>query len=751
MIVTSDRPEGTVLFEEINQEITTKKLIRFDKYLAETAKWIASLMQADIVTLVYQDEFRKFHVFTTGEGMTTVNTFIENFDLTAGVKVSYDHLISDDNGTEQPHNTNDALDHIFSSSNPILIKNLGEYFSKFHDNPYFSKLSLLFTPVKEKQFQCPFLVLGKKDGTPYDRSDYQQIEQITPRLVSELERYRQFSELAAGTQNLMLLNKVAHILGQTIELDELLSLIMQTAETTIGAKASSVLLLDEETNELYFTVAHGEKANKLREIRVKIGEGVAGWVAQTGKAAVVPYARHDRRFASHVDEITNFKTRNILCAPLKVKGKIIGVIEALNKKEGFNKDDLILFTSIAAQAAYAIENAKLYKNVKDQGKKLEILYQVGKMISASLDSDCLISEIIRCTARIISCRAIVLVQKELVGAQERLHVQVIHNEAISNSSITISSEEQMSSHYLKPGEGIISWIIDHNQSLLVSELDIDPRHSGELDQIVGFKVSSVLGCPCDYKGKILGAIVTCNSEEEPGFGANQLETLSMFCSQASIAMENAHLYGELEESYLASVQALSNSLDANDPYTFGHSERVTEYSLDIAEAMKLSKQEIKTLQFSGLLHDIGKIGIDKRIVNKPDKLTDDEYEKIKEHPGIGARIIQPIQFLEEKLPGIKHHHERFDGKGYPDGLKGYDISLFARIIAVADSFDAMTSHRAYRRGMPPEKAFGELKRGKGTQFDPDVVDVFTKVFEKKYASDFEARQQQIFDIQEAVE
>ncbi|MBI5026932.1 MAG: HD-GYP domain-containing protein, partial [Nitrospirae bacterium] len=165
------------------------------------------------------------------------------------------------------------------------------------------------------------------------------------------------------------------------------------------------------------------------------------------------------------------------------------------------------------------------------------------------------------------------------------------------------------------------------------------------------------------------------------------------------------------------------------PWTRGHSERVTEYALKIGRALGLSDGEMEKLRIAGLLHDIGKIGTYDGVLDKPGQLTDEEYEVVKRHPGKGADVLSPISQLGDIIPWIRGHHERYDGKGYPDGLKGEEIPLQARILSVADAYDSMTAERPYRKTPGREKAIEELKRYSGIQFDPEVVDIFLKVLE----------------------
>ncbi len=189
-------------------------------------------------------------------------------------------------------------------------------------------------------------------------------------------------------------------------------------------------------------------------------------------------------------------------------------------------------------------------------------------------------------------------------------------------------------------------------------------------------------------------------------------------------------YSKLNLSYKSTVLALSKAIDARDTYTSGHSERVTQISLKIGQALGLSSDKLNTLEIAALFHDVGKIGIPDQILNKPGKLTIEEFNKIKEHPSIGVDILKTIEFLEKTFPMILHHHEKYGG-GYPLGIRGETIPFEARIICVADSYDAMTSDRPYRKGLPPNVAIDELIKFKGIQFDPMIVEAFLEIHIKE--------------------
>lgn len=191
-------------------------------------------------------------------------------------------------------------------------------------------------------------------------------------------------------------------------------------------------------------------------------------------------------------------------------------------------------------------------------------------------------------------------------------------------------------------------------------------------------------------------------------------------------------YEKLEKAYLESIQTLRYTVEARDTYTRGHSDRVSAYSVLIGKQLGLSDADLKTIEIGGLFHDIGKIGVPDSILRKEQKLTDDEYSQIKNHPSIGAHILSSATIFQDIIPIVKHHHEKYDGTGYPGKLKGEDIPYFARITSVADTFDAMTSKRTYRDALPLETVINEFQKYKGTQFDPKVDEVFLDILKNHY-------------------
>jgi len=224
---------------------------------------------------------------------------------------------------------------------------------------------------------------------------------------------------------------------------------------------------------------------------------------------------------------------------------------------------------------------------------------------------------------------------------------------------------------------------------------------------------------------------------EEHFRQSELRLLQSMAKQISVLLANVDLYHDLAEFVINMVKSLVFAIEAKDVYTRGHSERVNRYAMLIAERLQLDKTQQDILNWASILHDIGKIGVPENILNKPGRLNQDEFEVIKRHSKKGHDILQPLDQLAGCLPGILHHHERYDGNGYPQGLEGEEIPFLARIIAVADTFDAITSNRAYRSAKAAEKALAIVEEVAGTQLDPDCVEAFKQVYETTLKAEFE--------------
>jgi HD-GYP domain-containing protein (c-di-GMP phosphodiesterase class II) len=239
------------------------------------------------------------------------------------------------------------------------------------------------------------------------------------------------------------------------------------------------------------------------------------------------------------------------------------------------------------------------------------------------------------------------------------------------------------------------------------------------------KPRAVLCVPIRLRGTPLGVLFLAHYQVGHAFTSDHRNLVTELAAQAAVAIDNARLFKDREEVILAALEALANAVDARDPYTAGHSERVTQYALMIARQMHYSPNDQQAwvrLERGGRLHDIGKIGVPDAVLQKAGKLTDEEFAKMKEHPVVGFNILSGLRMLTDELVIVRSHHERYDGKGYPDRKKSDELPIFAWIVGAADAIDAMTSDRPYRRGMSLDEAVEQVRVGAGTHFHPDVAE-----------------------------
>lgn len=286
------------------------------------------------------------------------------------------------------------------------------------------------------------------------------------------------------------------------------------------------------------------------------------------------------------------------------------------------------------------------------------------------------------------------------------------------------------------GSGISGWVAAHNMPLFVADIHNHP----EIEPLGrGLEEDSFISVPLERKTILDGRREQWDASE-PGvvavlnvthkrngsvFSEADLKTLSIIANHASAALENVRLIQDVQRSHLSTLHSMALLIEAKDSYTHGHSERVRNYSVLAAQRLGMSKEAIDSLWLGATLHDIGKIGVNDGVLNKVDKLTDDEWAMIKQHPVIGYDVLKPVRFLSnDHLALVRSHHERVDGRGYPDGLEGDQLSELVRVIAVADAYDAMSSNRAYRAGLSGDQVIQELKRCSNAQFDPQVADLF---------------------------
>lgn len=305
---------------------------------------------------------------------------------------------------------------------------------------------------------------------------------------------------------------------------------------------------------------------------------------------------------------------------------------------------------------------------------------------------------------------------------------MILNHEVSELTVAASrglSEEVVATTRLKLGEGVAGRVAQTGKAIFVEDIETDARFMRSNG--AHYTSKSFISVPLRVKNRIIGVLNVNSPTKVPIFEERDVRLLTILADQAAITLENIELYDNLQNFYLEMVQTLARAIDAKDSYTHEHADRARRFASLISKKLMLPDAMIRHIEYAALMHDIGKIGIDEGILHKAGKLSDEEREIIKKHPAIGNRIISPVAFLSPVAPMVLYHQEWYNGQGYPEGLIGEEIPLGARIVAVIDAYDAMTSDRPYRKALSKEIAVAELRKGCGTQFDEKVVNAFIEV------------------------
>lgn len=531
------------------------------------------------------------------------------------------------------------------------------------------------------------------------------------------------------------LQKITQLINLASNLEQVLDEVMRLAIEMVNAQAGVIILVDQTTGELssHITISGRPREELAEKPEWKLNKGVMGAILKVGEPAIISDASEYPLFRDEISKAIGCTVINALCVPLKRKGEALGVLEVFNKKlsreklkeEGkgvapFTAEDQKLIVSLSNEIVMVIENAMLFNERGRKVIELDNLLKATEAIASALQLDPLLDKIMELGMNVMDaegCSVLLVDEKE---------------KKLQFVAASGAKKEELKKLSLDIGEGVAGWVAQNDQPLLIEDVSRDTRFSKKVDESLGQETKSLICVPLKVKERTIGVMEVINKRGDRIFTKRDMVLFKPLSAQAAVAIERAKLYEDLEDMYISTVKSLAAAIDAKDPYTRGHSERVTRFAMLIAKELGLDDKTQRDVQLCGLLHDVGKIGVPISVLRKKDKLTDEDWKHIRRHPVLGAEIISPITQLKELIPNIRHHHERYDGKGYPDNLKGEDIPLISRILAVADTFDALTSERPYRSGLADKAALEEMEVVKGTQLDPACVDAFITSYRKGF-------------------
>jgi HD-GYP domain-containing protein (c-di-GMP phosphodiesterase class II) len=433
---------------------------------------------------------------------------------------------------------------------------------------------------------------------------------------------------------------------------------------------------------------------------------------------------------AHSDLLSPFFRRilrslTLLAVPMQVRQQVLGVVFIARsaRLSPFSRAEVATVREIVAQAALVASHIRLFDESLDMAvemaKRIDIILMlddINKAISSSLSRDQIVATAIGRIGGVVQCDLLAVLTEQ----QGELVV-------LASQSETIPLPSEMANGEQAKGKGLSRMAFSSGESRYLPRLS-EVKYLVPFDRALArVGVESLLAIPLVTHQGTRGVLLL--GDRTPGrFRREEAFSIEKIASQLAVALENARLYDDMRQLFIGTVSSLANAIDAKSPWTKGHSERVMRVAAGIAQDLGLPPARVERVRLAGLLHDIGKIGILEALLEKPVELDEDEFPPIRLHPEKGVAILAPIEQLKDVLPGILYHHEHFDGSGYPQGLAGEEIPLEARIVAVADAFDAMVADRPYREGLKVPEALDELQRCAGTQFDPEVVACFrTKI------------------------
>ncbi len=539
-----------------------------------------------------------------------------------------------------------------------------------------------------------------------------------------------FSALKALEHRASALQQITAFVRSLEDVDQVLDQLLKKVMELAGADAGAIALADPGASEFRFMAVHWaglpplevpEKEKVMKAVHLGFKEGIMGKVYASGEPQVLAQVSEAEGFRKDIADLVKYEIKNLIAVPLQIDDRRLGVLELFNKRPdgaAFSQEDLALVSALSNQIALVMEAHRLRLEAGGQVKQMGLLLKSLEIVNSSLSLDVVLDNLMTMGMQLIGAEAasILLMDDEL----GQLYF----------AAATGVKKEEVKRVYLKKGEGIAGWVADRGETLLIPDAARDKRFSQKADRASGFVTKSILAVPLKTEGKLIGVAEAINKKGGGEFNAVDAQMLSTLASYGAMAIQKAQLYRDLHDLLLATLRALADAIEAKDANIRGRSERIRKLSLALCEELNLGPKETRDVELGALLHDVGKIAVPDSILNKQSELTEEEYKVVMRVPVVGAEILSPIRQLRDSVSIIRHVNERWDGKGYPDRLAGEQIPQGSRVIAVANTFEAMTSDRPYRKGLPDDVALKELASYAGVQFDPACVEAFIRAYRK---------------------
>lgn len=518
-----------------------------------------------------------------------------------------------------------------------------------------------------------------------------------------------------------LLKQLISVMNTTTKLDNILSYILDLICMVTTAEACFMMVKDVvEGDNLTCRAVAGLNKKKCVGLEWPMDKGLASQCYLSSSPKIVNSPTSDPDYAPELSQKMGENFRNIMVLPMTAEGRPVGAIEVINKKDGmsFTDEDQSFGLILADQAGAIIGNDTTFKGTEARIRRFNTLMEVSQEINRINDLHQLLDKIMEAAKMVMRADASSLFL--LDEKANELYIESAQGEAGA----------QIKQIRLPVGKGIAGWVAQKGKADLIPDAYQDNRFNPDFDKKTGYRTKSIVCVPMKFKMKTVGVIQIINALDKEAFEEDDVPYMEALAGQAAVAIENVRLYASNKELFLNVIMALVKMIDQRHAFFNGHSLRVAKYAVGMGKILGLPPDTIEKVQVCAFLHDVGRTQVPDSILAKPGPLAPQEMEIIKRQPLFGAKFLQGIKMLEYTVPAVLYHMEHFNGKGYPKGVSGEQIPLIARILSVANSFDAMTSPRPYRQPMDKNAARGKISSMAGAQFDPLIVKAFLGAIEK---------------------
>jgi len=582
----------------------------------------------------------------------------------------------------------------------------------------------IFVPLMNKEKLVAVLAISEKqDGRFYAVEDIDLIEFITTRMAASIAKEHSREQLKEQEEAINLVNRLTTIITSSTSIHTIFEAFIQELRQVVDIDWSTIVLIDGTELHLLATSSTIDSARQMEE-RIPLEGTATEWVCQERKSLYEPDLARYHRFWIW-ESLLQQGIRSVVYLPLSVTDRTIGsLILASRKPDAYSRRQIKLLERVALQIAAPVENAQLYAQVEQKSR----IDELTGLFNRRHFEERLKEEVSR-HSRYGHVFSIIMLDLDNFKTYNDVYGHPAGDILLSQvGKIIRSSIRNIDQAFRYGGDEFVA---------------IMPETSKEDAYVVAERVREQIATEMEKRSITVTCSIGLASYPEDGVLSGELivgadtalyyakwtggNRSYLYSNSSSELVGDGGIYGK--RNGLSAVYALVSVVEARDPYVYGHSRRVNTYAVALAEAIGLSPDEVSKVSTAALLHDIGKIGIPDKVLNKKGKLNGENWEAIKAHPRLGANIVGNIPNLVPCASSILHHHERWDGSGYPEGLKGEEIPIEARILAIADTFEAMTSARPYRPALSRKEVIKELRQGAGIQFDPKLVEVFVGLIE----------------------